>query len=308
MDTAAPEASSPPPLRAAWAFVCGLCMGAADAVPGVSGGTIALLLGIYERFIRGLAEVMALPLRFRDPAARAAGLGALRWLVPLGLGLVIAYLLVLKLLVGKPEAPGLLLDPKSAPYGYAVLFGVVLASIPEPWRRLKSHGASVVVPLLLGIPVAFSFTLFSYAGGEVPTAMLLIGGAGAISVMLLPGISGSLLLVVIGHYQAISTAVLDRDMARVGVFLLGILAGLVTFVPCLRLLLRRAHDPTMGALTGLMIGSLAAVWPFKDNYVMKEGPMWNELPPSALGAWAPVALTTIAAAVLLRLLLRRGQH
>jgi putative membrane protein len=105
--------------------------------------------------------------------------------------------------------------------------------------------------------------------------MLIPGGAAAISVMLLPGISGTLLLVLINHYQPVTTALHDRDWGTLAVFLAGIATGVLLFIPLLRRLLLKAHDLTMALLTGLMLGSLRALWPWKDNYDFKSGPMVN---------------------------------
>jgi putative membrane protein len=105
--------------------------------------------------------------------------------------------------------------------------------------------------------------------------MLILGGAGAISVMILPGVSGSLLLVILGQYQVIVNALHDRDFTTFGIFLSGIVLGVITFVPILRRVLKSHHDLTMAALTGLMAGSLRALWPWKSSYDIKAGQMSN---------------------------------
>ena len=105
--------------------------------------------------------------------------------------------------------------------------------------------------------------------------MLVFGGAGAISVMLLPGVSGSLLLVILGQYTTVAGALHDRAFGKLGVFGVGMLIGIASFVPLLKWLLDKHHDLTMAALTGLMAGSLRALWPWKSNYIPKQGEMTN---------------------------------
>lgn len=254
----------------------GLLMGAADAIPGVSGGTIALIIGVYQRFIEALHVAVRTPLYLVTAAGRARLKPAYGLLVPLGLGILISYYLVTKLLVGPQEHPGILLRESTAPICYGFFFGLVLLSLREPWRRIDRASWQHVVVAALACVAAAVFVGLPYRTGVPETWMLLYGGAGAIAVMLLPGISGSLLLVILGQYTTVAGAVHDRDVVLLLVFAAGLVAGVITFVPLLRYLLRSHHDLTMGALTGLMAGSLRALWPWKAGYDPKAGPMTNE--------------------------------
>lgn len=253
----------------------GLLMGGADAIPGVSGGTIALILGIYDRFIGSLSQVLRAPLAIGKADERKRLLDALAFLIPLGMGIVISYFLATKLLVGKTESPGLMLKEATAPACYAFFFGLVLVSLREPWRHIKQIAPLHFVAAILGCAGAATFIGLPYASHEPEKWMLLLGGAGAIAVMLLPGVSGSLLLVIIGQYTTVANAVHDRHFGILVVFLAGIGLGIVIFVPALRALLRRHHDLTMATLTGLMAGSLRALWPWKDSYDPKAAQMTN---------------------------------
>ena len=280
------------------AFGHGMLMGGADAVPGVSGGTIALILGIYERFIGALATILALPKHARDADGRRKLRSAFALLVPLGVGMFTSYLLVTKLLVGGQDDTGALMKAQStAPLCYGFFFGLVLFSIREPWRRLRKRTAGLYGFAACGFSASFLFAGLPYAQGEVATWMLLYGGAGAISVMLLPGVSGSLLLVMLGQYTAVVEALHDRDIPRFGVFLCGIGLGLALFVPLLRGLMRAAHDRTMAVLTGLMAGSLRALWPWKHNFDPKVGPLSNAAPDTLI-PWVLVAVAVGVAVVL----------
>jgi putative membrane protein len=272
-------------------------MGGADAVPGVSGGTIALILGIYERFIEALSAVVQTPVLFRSEKGRDQIKGALYFLVPLGIGLLIAYYLATKLLVGPEQTPGILRRPDTAPACYAFFFGLVLVSLREPWRRIEAPGAGHWLNAAIGCAAGAAFAHLPHYGAAPPTWLLLFGGAGAIAIMLLPGVSGSLFLVIIGQYATVAGAVHDRDVTVIAVFAAGLVLGVVSFVPFLKLLLRRYHDGTMATLTGLMAGSLFAVWPWKDNYESKAGPMTNIAPSTDHVVYVVAALVAGGAVV-----------
>ncbi len=256
-------------------LISGLLMGAADAIPGVSGGTIALVVGIYDRFIKAIATVVRTPKLVRTAAGRGQLAGALHLLVPIGIGAAISLLAVTRLLVGPSDDPGILLQPETAPICYGFFFGLVLVSIREPWRRIRVHSPSRIVAAVAGAAIAALFVALPHQSGTPPTWTLLLGGAGAISVMLLPGISGSLFLVILGQYALVTSALHDRDLGVLAIFIAGIGLGVVVFVPLLRRALVSYHDTTMAGLTGLMAGSLRALWPYKDNYQPKAGPMHN---------------------------------
>jgi putative membrane protein len=293
------------PLRPHLSFASGLLMGAADAVPGVSGGTIALIIGVYERFIEALSTVVRAPLLVRTGEGRARLGAALHLLVPLGIGLVAAYYVATRILVGPTDSPGILRRPETAPICYGFFFGLVLASLREPWRRIETHGPSRVAAAALGAVAAILFIGLPQASAEPATWHLVWGGACAIAVMLLPGVSGSLFLVIVGQYTTVAAAVHDRDLGKLAVFAVGLAIGVALFVPFLRYLLRSWHDVTMAALTGLMAGSLRALWPWKVGYDPKVGPMTNV----GVGDGVPwvllAALAGAAVTVLLAILERR---
>ena len=133
-----------------------------------------------------------------------------------------------------------------------------------------------MIAAAIGAVAAAVFVGLPYRSGTPATWMLLWGGAGAISVMLLPGISGSLFLLIVGQYETIGLAVTQRELVPLAVFSAGLALGVVLFIPILRRLLVRKHDLTMAVLTGLMAGSLRALWPWKTSYDPKgEVPIEN---------------------------------
>jgi len=283
----------PPPLPWPLTTSAGLLMGAADAVPGVSGGTIALVVGIYERLIDAIAVVLRLPRHVRTAEGRARLGHALRFLVPLVVGVGAAYFVGTRILVGPPESKGLLRREDTAPLCYAFFVGLVLFSLREPWHRIaKVSASSWGVAAVAAVFVAWAVGL-EHATTEPEPWMLLYGGALAIAVMLLPGISGSLMLLVIGQYTTIASAVHAADFLRVGIFLVGIVLGLLVFVPLLRRMLHTHHDVTMAALTGLMAGSLRALWPWKSHYDLKDHDL-GQMVNVGVGANWPLALVFLA--------------
>ncbi len=315
---AACDAAGGTPAGAGRAFACGLAMGTADAIPGVSGGTIALILGIYDRFIGSLAAVVAVARRPGDAARWRAARRALVFLVPLGGGLGAAYLVATRLLVGKlpsPDAvthaalwrelhanppPGWLVRADTAPIVFAFFFGLVLASVNEPWKAKRGHRAVDWFLALVGAAVAVGLSLSPPAAGSLSPVALVGSGAIAISVMLLPGVSGSLALLVLGMYQPVTGAFHSQEWGVVAWFLAGIALGIATFVPLLRRVLARAHDRTMSVLSGLMLGSLAALWPWKAHYLPKFIPWQGPMSPTAptAGWWAPLLSALAGAAVI----------
>lgn len=285
-------------------LLSGCLMGGADAIPGVSGGTIALILGIYDLFIESLHQVVRAPLALRSAEQRKKVIEALRFLIPLGVGVAIAYFLATKLLVGKSESPGLMIRAETAPACYAFFFGLVLLSIREPWRRIQNVRAGHYAAALLGCAAAAVFSGLPHASTEPATWMLFLGGAGAISVMIMPGVSGSLLLVILGQYQAVVNAVHDRNLGVVAIFMAGICCGVLVFVPTLRLLLKRHHDLTMAALTGLMAGSLRALWPWKTSYDIKQAQMVN----TGIGEHLPMVVVAALCGAAVVFLLAMLEH
>lgn len=271
------------PRQAAGLAVKGLCMGTADIIPGVSGGTVALILGVYARLVEGirawrpatvLALLRALP-GVTDPARRGELVAALRalhvdFLVPLGLGIVTAVGVAARFI---PQ----LLERYPA-HMSGLFFGLILGSIYVPFAAMKHRSplhlalgglAAAAAYVLVGLPVLT---------GPASLPFIFLCGAIAICAMILPGVSGSYMLKVLGQYENILTALHERDLVTIGVFVFGITVGITTFVRVLSWLLRRYESSTLAVLTGLMIGSLRSVWPFKEAGA--GGRLENVLPSS----------------------------
>jgi putative membrane protein len=268
-------------------LVRGFCMGAADLVPGVSGGTVALLFGIYEPLITNVrmgALVLFAFIRF-DVAAAYAHLRRIEWpfVLPLAVGIGGAVLSLSHLM-------SRLLDDYPVETS-AVFFGLVAASIIVAWDRLKSprtyHFAT------FGLSAAATYWLLGFRGENVTDPALwfvLLAGALAICAMILPGISGSFILVMLGMYDHVLDALNDRDILTLAVFSVGLVSGISLFSSVLSWVLRRYHDLVLAILIGLMLGSLRVLWPWPDG---TEGAK-VEMPPIG-DLFIPVGLAAAAA-------------
>ena len=245
-------------------FGCGLLMGLADAVPGVSGGTIALILGIYEKLLNSLSTFTSFFKNGFPKSAQTKFVCSLYFLLPLAMGMFLSYYIVTKILVGSESSPGLLMVKDTAPYIYSFFFGLVLISIKEPWKFVSNPSKNNYLMILLGIMVIFVYT--KYPLENTGNVFLVISGALALTAMLLPGISGALVLLTLGLYEEIVGYVHNVEVIPLLYFFLGGLISLFTFVPLMNKMLNDYKELTMSLLTGLMVGSLITLWPWKENY------------------------------------------
>lgn len=279
-------------------FVRGFAMGTADLVPGVSGGTVALVLGIYRRLVGAIrtgAGALGRLVRL-DLAGFLSRLREVDWkfLLPLLAGIAAAVLALSHLI----EA---LLEDHPVRMA-ALFFGLVAGSIVVAWRLVERRDATHLA-VLAGVAIAVFWLLGLSAGTVREPALWAFFGSGAIAIcaMILPGISGSFLLLMMGMYAPVLGAVNDRDLAAVGVFLVGAVVGLAAFSTLLHMLLDQYHDTVMAALVGLMAGSLRVLWPWPDgtNGTAIAGPDGDLL--------FPVVLAVVGAAVVL-LITRREER
>jgi putative membrane protein len=248
--------ATPTPPRWPYLIGCGLAMGSADVVPGVSGGSMAFILGIYGQLLEAIAgfDLQLLALLRRGQWAAAAARVHLGFLLPLLAGLASSILLLVRPITWLYEA-----HPE---FLFAFFFGLIVGSIVLIARHAH-WGTSGLVAMALGAAGALVFVT------RVPVTMphdpftLFWSGAVAIMAMILPGISGSFLLLVLGQYQHVMEAVKGLDLATLVPFALGCATGLLAFVRVLRWLLARWHGQTVALLVGVMAGSLWKIWPFR---------------------------------------------
>ncbi|MEK7252671.1 MAG: DUF368 domain-containing protein [Actinomycetota bacterium] len=240
----------------------GILMGSVYVVPGGDGGTVALVLGIYDRLIASLhagASALGYLLRGRFGDARRR-FGDVEWhfLLPLGVGIVIAAVTVAsvidRLLEDHPVATA------------ATFVGLVLGAAVIAWR-LVEHWTPTRYSVL-AVTAAITFFALGFRPDEfTDPGILAFFGAGVVSLvaLILPGFSGSTALITIGMYQPFLDAVTDRDLVAIGAFLVGGVLCLAAMSTMLDALLHSRHDTVVAALIGLMIGSLRALWPWQDE-------------------------------------------
>ena len=311
------------PLAMAGVFLKGMAMGAADIVPGVSGGTMAFIFGIYEELINSIRTVgqrafidAALHLRLRE------AFSMINWtfLVPLGLGIIAAIFSL--------SGPLEYMLHHQPVYIWSFFFGLIIASVIVIARRIERWSLGLVAAVLVG--AVGTYFLVSVVPAQTPDTwwFFLLTGALASCAMILPGISGAYILVMLGKYQTVLGAVNQRDFLTLGLVAAGAAIGLVTFAQLLSWLFKRYHDYTVAVLIGLLLGSLRKVWPWKvdiqwlldenGQYVLEHGErivieqlnVWPDLSTQAGIVEAAIALSLAAlgtgAVLLLERIANRG--
>jgi putative membrane protein len=239
-------------------YLKGIAMGAADVVPGVSGGTIAFISGIYERLLTSIRHVdgRAIKLLFgfkiKELWEYVNGWFMLALLSGIGTSILALSKLILYLLDNHSEMV------------WSFFFGLVVASALVVGRKIHRWNAGVIVSGLVGTAIAYWVTVAVPV--ETPTELwfIFLSGAIAICAMILPGISGSFILLLMGKYEYIFKALTTLDFKVIFTFMLGCLTGILSFSHVLNWLLKRYHDVAVSLLMGFMVGSLNKVWPWKQ--------------------------------------------
>ncbi|MCK6616405.1 MAG: DUF368 domain-containing protein [Cyclobacteriaceae bacterium] len=239
-------------------YLKGLSMGAADVIPGVSGGTVALITGIYNELIHSIKSIDggALKLlrhfRFGDCWKKING----NFLATLLAGILTSLVLLAGVMNYLLKNHPILI--------WSFFFGLILISAPLVMREIKIKDTGVIVSFLLGIIIAYMITVLTPT--ESPDALWFIFFAGmlAICAMILPGISGAFILLLLGKYQFMVNALLDANVAVIIVFAIGCIVGILSFSRFLSWILDRYHGITVALLAGFMLGSLNKVWPWRQ--------------------------------------------
>jgi len=238
-------------------LIKGMAMGAADVVPGVSGGTLAFILGIYERL---LAAISAVNLRALQLLAR----GQLRacWQQIDGTFLVCVFGGVLLSIFSLASLISWLLEHRPVPL-WAFFNGLILAALPLLLRTVRwTLGRSLL--FVAGIGLAVLIGNLTPVQFNPAAWMFFVAGAVAICAMILPGISGSFILLISGMYAPVLLAVRELQLAVLLLFLLGCISGLLGFSRFLNWLLKHYHDATLALLTGVVVGAMYRLWPWQS--------------------------------------------
>lgn len=246
----------------------GIAMGAADVVPGVSGGTIAFIAGIYDELIHSIKNIDAQCFKYFFTGKFKAFWNKINgnFLLALILGIGISIFSLAKLITVLLNDYPILV--------WAFFFGLVLASTWFVAKDIKEWNWKTILSFIIGAGVAYYITVASPAETPNHPAFIFLCGAIAICAMILPGISGSFILLLMGKYAYIMEAVSGFNLLVLGVFAVGAFLGITTFSHLLSYALRRFRAITLALLTGFMLGSLNKVWPWKETletYVDSHG-------------------------------------
>jgi putative membrane protein len=240
-------------------FFKGMAMGAADIVPGVSGGTIAFISGIYDRLLAAINSVnFSIFKTIKNEGIIAA------WkkidgtfLLSLFVGMISSIILLSGTIKHLLEAHPVLI--------WSFFFGLVLASVWLVGKQIKIYDALHIVLFLAAALLAFWITGLQTLHGSDSVIYIFIAGAIAICAMILPGISGAFILLILGVYKIIIDAIHDRDLKLIAFFGLGCVVGLLSFSRVLKWLLNNKRTQTLAVLTGFLLGSLNKIWPWKNK-------------------------------------------
>lgn len=235
----------------------GMAMGAADVVPGVSGGTIAFISGIYEELISSINHIdvsLFKTLREKGLKAAWAQLNG-NFLLALFAGIGISVLSLAKLVSWLLENKPILI--------WSFFFGLVIASILLVGKEVKKWDAATLLALVAGAVTAYYITTLPPSSSVDSLPFLFLSGAVAICAMILPGISGAFILVLLGSYKTIIDALHNVDLKVITVVGLGAVFGLLSFARLLKWMFNHYKNLTLALLTGFIIGSLNKIWPWK---------------------------------------------
>jgi len=246
----------------------GMAMGAADVVPGVSGGTIAFITGIYEKLINSIKAI-----NLKSIKLLLQGKFLLFWetvngtfLASLLTGIFISVLSLSKLLKYLLENHPILV--------WAFFFGLIIASAIYVAKQIKQWSVGTISSMLLGIIAAWYITIITPGEANTTWWYIILSGAIAICAMILPGISGSFILVLLGMYKFILDSVSSFNISVIALFMIGAVIGIISFSNIISWFLKKYYNLTIALLAGFMIGSLNKIWPWKkiiETFVDRHG-------------------------------------
>lgn len=252
-------------------YIKGMAMGAVDVVPGFSGGTVALIVGIYDKLLQSFAAIPVAFMHFiRGRIKEAWNSCNASFLLMLILGVLTSIFSLARVITYLMETQPVLL--------WAFFFGLVLVSVYLVGREVAAWTLSRLALFALGLTLALWVTTAAPLQLVATPMTLFFAGAIAISAMILPGISGSFILVLLGLYPVVLGAVKNLDFATLAIFSAGCLLGLMSFSRVLSWMLQHVRDVTLAFLTGVMLGSLGKVWPWKQTLTWQTNSSGESFP------------------------------
>lgn len=237
----------------------GIAMGAADVVPGVSGGTIAFITGIYEELLATISSVNLNSLKVLKEQGIKSFWNHINanFLIALLLGIGISIVSLAKLITYLLENEAVML--------WSFFFGLIVSSIYLVGKAIKKWDISKIVGLIAGSAIAYYITILPPMENPDAIWYIFLSGAIAICAMILPGISGSFILLLLGSYELILNSIKDLKISIIAVFAIGCITGLLSFSKLLNWMFKKYHDLTVAILTGFLVGSLNKIWPWKTT-------------------------------------------
>tara|TARA_Y100001960_G_scaffold255940_1_gene274295 strand:- start:2251 stop:3156 length:906 start_codon:yes stop_codon:yes gene_type:complete len=243
-------------------FLRGFAIGSVDVIPGISGGTIALMLGIYEKTINSIFNIefgiINFILQKREKSLDHFNKLDWKFIICLTLGIITALFIGANLISTLLEKwPNELMS---------LFLGLILGSIVIPWTQIKKKTFSVHAILSISIALSFLILSISFSTNTDPHLLMIIfAGLLSVCAMILPGISGALILLMIGMYEITLNAVKNGNFIYLVLFFLGVCSGMVILIPILKWLFKKYREKILIILVGLMIGSSINLWPWKTS-------------------------------------------
>ncbi|MBE0662913.1 MAG: DUF368 domain-containing protein [Bacteroidales bacterium] len=252
-------------------FLKGIGMGAANVIPGVSGGTIALITGIFERLINAIKSfnITAVKLLFSGKIKQFVQHTDLYFLLALGLGILLALISLARIFD--------FLFTKYPVYIWSYFFGLILASVYFVGQTIEKWNTAVVISFIAGAVIAIGISFLNPAVGNENFFYLILCGVAGICSMVLPGLSGSFVLILMGNYHLIFIEAINE--VRIDILFpvaIGMVVGLIGFSHLLSWVFRKFRNQTIALLTGFILGSLIIIWPWKEK-IMAMNPMGEVL-------------------------------
>ncbi|NVP01269.1 DUF368 domain-containing protein [Photobacterium damselae subsp. damselae] len=253
-------------------FLKGMAMGAADVVPGVSGGTIAFITGIYDTLLESIRRINPKLISVLKEKGLKGAFEHVNgaFLIALFAGILTSIFTLARFITW-------MLHTHPIPL-WSFFFGLIIVSVIHMFKQVDRWALTRFIAVILGAAFAYGITIVNPVSMDPTPVNIVIAGAIAICAMILPGISGSFILLLLGMYAPILGAAKSMDVVTLGLFAMGCVVGLLTFSHVLSWILRNYRDIALTFLTGLMIGTLGKIWPWKETLTWRINSHGEQVP------------------------------
>ncbi|MGF1759502.1 DUF368 domain-containing protein [Photobacterium sagamiensis] len=253
-------------------FLKGAAMGAADVVPGVSGGTIAFITGIYDTLLESIRRINPSLIGILRKGGFKAAFEHIN-----GTFLIVLFSGILTSIFTLARFITWMLHTHPIPL-WSFFFGLIIVSVVHMFKQIEAWKVTRFIAIIAGALFAYGITVLHPLNMEPTSLNFMIAGSIAICAMILPGISGSFILLLLGMYGPILTAAKSLDIATLALFATGCVIGLLTFSHLLSWVIRNYRDIALTFLTGLMVGTLSKIWPWKETLTWRTNSSGMQVP------------------------------